>query len=73
MDTKIPVRLELMASASRLRCRPSELYLGAATVQQRLHIYVCWDSNVYEDDIVAEWLEEVKIAIEFYLSDPSVI
>jgi len=67
------MRLELMTSASRLRCRPCELYLGAATVQRRLHMYVCWDTNVYEDGLVAEWLEKVGIATVFYLSGPRAI
>jgi len=53
---------------SRLRCRPTELYLGAATTRGQLHLHVFWDSNVYDDEMVAELLSEVKMATEFYFS-----
>ncbi|TFK42512.1 hypothetical protein BDQ12DRAFT_644218 [Crucibulum laeve] len=59
--------LRLVSSETFLRCRPTELYLGAATSQRKLRIHVFWDVNVFEGAIVKEWLEEVGKAIEFYL------
>ncbi|GLB34885.1 hypothetical protein LshimejAT787_0204500 [Lyophyllum shimeji] len=60
-------RLYLHFSQTRLHCRPAELYLGAATTRQQLHLNVFWDMNVYEEDTIREWLNEVREATEFYL------
>ncbi|KAG6866976.1 hypothetical protein C0991_003892 [Blastosporella zonata] len=57
----------LHASGVRLHCRPAELYLGASTIQKRLHLFIYWDKNVYEEDVVKEWLEEVRGAAEVFL------
>lgn len=62
-----PRRLHLVSSQTRLHCRPAELYLGAATTRQQLHLNVYWDNNVYEEDTVNEWLMEVRNAVQFYL------
>ncbi|KAF9562551.1 hypothetical protein CPC08DRAFT_687538 [Agrocybe pediades] len=66
--SKAPL-LELKNSATVLRCRPSELYLGASTSRQKLHIIVYWDNNVFDEDVVTEWMEEVRAAIDYYLGD----
>lgn len=50
-----------------LHCRPTELYLGASTSAQRLRLIVYWDNNVFEEDLITEWLDEVKNAVDFYL------
>ncbi|KAF8910994.1 hypothetical protein CPB84DRAFT_1763081 [Gymnopilus junonius] len=57
----------LKSSTTKLRCRPTELYLGAATRNKQLHLWTSWDGNVYEEDLVKEWLEDVKQATKFYL------
>ncbi|KAF8163367.1 hypothetical protein B0H34DRAFT_320922 [Crassisporium funariophilum] len=59
--------LHLSSSGTMLHCRPSELYLGAATSRQQLHLNVFWDNNVFDEGVVIEWLEEVKEATNFYL------
>jgi len=59
--------LHLNTSNTMLRCRPAELYLGAATSSKQLHMNVFWDNNVIEEDVVTEWLNEVQCATDFYL------
>lgn len=54
-------------STNRLRCRPGELYLGAYTTRQRVKIFVFWDGNVYDREMVCEWITGVKEAFEWYL------
>lgn len=44
-----------------------ELYLGANMSNHRMHLFVFWDSNVYEERLVKEWLDEVRNATEWYL------
>ncbi|KAG5635532.1 hypothetical protein H0H81_010944 [Sphagnurus paluster] len=60
-------QLLLHKTQTRLHCRPAELYLGASTKRQQLHIHVFWDMNVYDEDVVKEWLEEVREATVVYL------
>lgn len=60
-------RLHVLSSIVRLRCRPGELYLGASSSRKQLHLTIDYDGNVYESDIVQEWLEEVKTATKIYL------
>ncbi|KAF9464774.1 hypothetical protein BDZ94DRAFT_1255858 [Collybia nuda] len=60
-------KLHLVSSHTTLHCRPGELYLGAATASQQLHLSVYWDVNTYEEVTVSEWLKEIKAAIQFYL------
>ncbi|KAF9484726.1 hypothetical protein BDN70DRAFT_849389 [Pholiota conissans] len=57
---------------SMLHCRPTELYLGASTSQEKLRLLVYWDNNVFDEAVVTEWLNEVKNAIEFYLGQDEV-
>ncbi|KDR81680.1 hypothetical protein GALMADRAFT_239796 [Galerina marginata CBS 339.88] len=59
--------VQLKTSVTRLRCRPMELYLGAATRRQQLHLSVFWDNNVFNEDLIMEWLDEVRQATDFYL------
>jgi hypothetical protein len=59
--------ISLKTSATMLRCRPAELYLGAATSRQQLHTSIFWDENVFDEGLVRDWLEEVRHAINFYL------
>ncbi|KAF5393693.1 hypothetical protein D9757_000360 [Collybiopsis confluens] len=57
----------LVKSTTRLRCRPTELYLGASTSRGQFHLAVFWDENVYEKSVVQEWLNEVVSATEWFL------
>ncbi|KIK08290.1 hypothetical protein K443DRAFT_672778 [Laccaria amethystina LaAM-08-1] len=59
--------IRIRTSTNHLRCRPTELYLGATTIRQQLHLHVFSDSNVYDEETVKEWLEEVKNATTLYL------
>ncbi|CAA7267551.1 unnamed protein product [Cyclocybe aegerita] len=53
-----------------LHCRPTELYLGASTSAQQLKLHVFFDGNVYDDEVVSEWLDDVVSATEYYLGTP---
>lgn len=66
-NTSLRPILRLHSSGTRLRCRPGELYLGAATSREQMHLLVYWDQNVFEGRLVKEWLEEVKEATQYYL------
>lgn len=59
--------LVLLSSDLRLRCRPGELYLGASTSNNKLHLKFFWDGNVFDDESVKEWLREVRDAVVWYL------
>ncbi|THU87270.1 hypothetical protein K435DRAFT_348677 [Dendrothele bispora CBS 962.96] len=67
-DTQNPL-LHICSSHTYLRCRPGELYLGASTSRQRLHLNIHWDLNVYDEAVVDEWFSEVKSAVRHYLGD----
>ncbi|PFH48687.1 hypothetical protein AMATHDRAFT_196205 [Amanita thiersii Skay4041] len=62
-----PLRIKLLDVGVILHSKSDQLYLGAATLKQRLCVHSFWDRNVYSDAVVTEWLEEVKSAIEHYL------
>lgn len=64
--------LRLRSNRTHLQCRPTELYLGASTSQGQLQFAIYWDSNVYDDATVHEWLSEVQSAAEWYLGQPRV-
>lgn len=64
---KLQTTLEVIDVITYLRCRPTELYLGASTSKQRLCFFLYWDSNAYSDDLVREWAAEVKAAALHYL------
>lgn len=53
---------------NHLHCRPGELYFGSATNGGRLSIYFFWDDNVYDAAMVEDWLDEIRKAVEYYLS-----
>ena len=59
--------IRIISSSSRLRCRPTELYLGSSTKDKQLGFWVSWDENVYEESVVREWLSECQAAAEWYL------
>ena len=59
--------IKVVKSWNKLKVRAAELYLGAETKDQELSIFVSWDGNVYNDELVKKWLEEIKKAAEYYL------
>ena len=59
--------LRLERDVTRLRCRPGEFYLGARTQYGQMHVHVFFDGNVVEEEVAREWIEEVKMALEYYL------
>jgi len=61
--------LRATLTTNRLRCRPSELYLGTFMSGRQIHLFVFWDGNVYETALIKEWLDEVRNATEWYLGD----
>jgi hypothetical protein len=54
--------INIVKSWSRLSVRAAELYLGAETKDQELSIFVSWDGNVFKDELVEEWLGEIRNA-----------
>lgn len=60
--------IRVIDSWEKLCARPTELYLGSFTQNNKLNIFVSWDGNNYEDSVVEEWLKEVKLATLHYLS-----
>ncbi|KAF9644115.1 hypothetical protein BDM02DRAFT_3122422 [Thelephora ganbajun] len=62
--------IRVIDSWEKLCARPTELYLGSITQDKKLSIFVSWDGNTYEDSVVEEWLEEVKLATHHYLCQP---
>lgn len=59
--------IKIVESWKKLSVRAAELYLGAETKDQELSMFVFWDGNVFEDELVKEWLEEIRKATEYYL------
>lgn len=62
-----PPRLRIVNYDSALRCRPTELYLGAVTSHGQLELFAHYDANVFEEEVVQEWVEEVRAATVHYL------
>ena len=60
--------IKVVAMRSFLHCRPMELYLGASTFLKRLKFYIFWDGNVYDGDVVEDWLQELVEATKVYLT-----
>jgi hypothetical protein len=71
-ESSVKARLQLGEAVSRLRCSPGELYLGAVTVQKQLIPFVHFDTNVFDEADIEEWMTEVKMALEFYLVDEKI-
>ena len=69
-DLSAEPTIRVIDSWERLCPRPTELYLGSFTQDKKLSIFVSWDGNTYEDPVVEEWLEEVKLATRHYLCQP---
>ena len=59
--------VKIVKSWKKLSVRAAELYLGAETKDHELSIFVSWDGNVFKDELVEEWLEEIRKATEYYL------
>ena len=44
-----------------------ELYLGAETSRDQLHMHCFFDKNVFDREVVEEWLAEIRAATLHYL------
>lgn len=64
--------LHLHAFRCNFRCRPTHLWLGAHSSRQQLLIMIYWDANVYEAELISEWLDEIREAIYFYLGQANI-
>ncbi|KAJ3515915.1 hypothetical protein NLJ89_g1458 [Agrocybe chaxingu] len=69
-DRNVKPMIYLREEKTFLHCRPTELYLGASTSGQQLKLHVFFDGNVYDDEVVSEWLDDVVLATEYYLGAP---
>lgn len=67
MDVDATPRIVVENAMTQLHLRPAELYLGALTWRSQLNMYVFYDRNVYEHEVVKEWLDEVRGAVLWYL------
>ncbi|KAG9316805.1 hypothetical protein JVU11DRAFT_2870 [Chiua virens] len=52
---------------SYYRTNPGGRYLGASTWRGQLKMFLHYDSNLYEEELVKEWLDELKAAVLWYL------
>ncbi|KLO10826.1 hypothetical protein SCHPADRAFT_877654 [Schizopora paradoxa] len=64
-------KLRIGRHVGHLRCRPTELYLGALMRQKKLGFFILYDGNVFDEKIVRLWMEEVKAATLHYLGTDS--
>jgi hypothetical protein len=64
MTSHLPsaVKVQIIQSDTYLRCRPCELYLGADTTHGQLRMHVFYDSNVYKEVLIDQWLEDIRMA-----------
>ena len=51
------------------RCRPATLYLTAVGSWGTLWVGCWWDGNVYANDLVEEWIDEMVATARFYLTE----
>jgi hypothetical protein len=66
-DDELEAKLVVEYSRTYVHTRPAELYVGAGTLRKQLYFDVFYDGNVYQENVVQEWLEEVKDAALWYL------
>ncbi|KAJ7685261.1 hypothetical protein DFH06DRAFT_36539 [Mycena polygramma] len=62
-----PPRLRVERHQTFLHCRTGELYLGAGSASDQLFLSVYFDTNVWAEEVVQEWLDETKQAMLWYL------
>jgi len=63
--------LEIISHISYLRCRSSEFYLIAMGRDGGM-AFGCWfDGNVFDEQLIKEWVSEVVAATKHYLAVPS--
>ncbi|KAH7886821.1 hypothetical protein F5I97DRAFT_1808183 [Phlebopus sp. FC_14] len=63
--------LQVVYWRTHLHTRPGELYLGASQCHSRLQYNVFFDANVFDEDVIREWMEEVRAATLWYLGRPA--
>ncbi|KAG1734472.1 hypothetical protein EDB19DRAFT_1727118 [Suillus lakei] len=68
-DAKKP-RLHVEYWRTHIHGYPAELYLGALTARQQLQFFASYDHHVFSDEIVMEWMREMKDATLWYLGQP---
>ncbi|KAF7304819.1 hypothetical protein MKEN_01196000 [Mycena kentingensis (nom. inval.)] len=61
--------LTLVNHNGQLHCRTGELYLGSGSSDGQLFILVYYDTNVFADEVVQEWLTGIEEAASLYLAD----
>ncbi|KAG0694743.1 hypothetical protein DFH29DRAFT_307605 [Suillus ampliporus] len=65
-DAKTP-RLHVEYWRTHLHTRPAELYVGASSARQQLQYFAFYDQRVFSDEIIVEWMRELKDATLWYL------
>jgi hypothetical protein len=66
-DSVLRPTLRLLSGRSVYRSRPGDLYLTAATTNGKLTFVVSYDRNAWDDQLVEEWLDEIRGAAVHYL------
>lgn len=65
-DAKTP-RLHVEYWRTHLHARPAELYLAASSVNRQLQYSTFYDQHVFSQEIIKEWMHELKDATLWYL------
>src|SRR6267154_5760664 len=65
-DAKTP-RLHVEYWRTHIHVHPAELYLSASYGQQQLQYFTCYDQRVFSEEIIQEWVREIKDATLWYL------
>jgi hypothetical protein len=60
-------RIIVKSYTPHLRCRPRELYLFTYSYGGMIRFGCYWDENVFEAQVVKEWVQGVAEAAEWYL------
>ncbi|KAJ7046866.1 hypothetical protein C8F04DRAFT_1061993 [Mycena alexandri] len=68
VNTRAPM-LRLEGLQQLLHCRTGELYLGSGVSAGQLYLIMFFDTNVFPQETVQEWVEETKQAMMWYLGE----
>lgn len=63
--------MRVLETSTKLRGRATDIYLQVATTGGQLRFFLFTDRNVYPDELIVEWLNEIKAAAAWYLCGDS--
>lgn len=59
--------LHILDSGPIVHPRPTDFYLSVSSSRGHIKFSLLWDRNVYANELMSEWLDEVLAATEWYL------